>query len=110
VGRILNWSWAFNGVVAAAALLLPLSAAPESQTQAQTANAAHGTALSAVAHLNFKIIIPQALSLRVPGTATAVATVTVTRKTIAQDAVCAASARAGKAIAAGPIVCTASMP
>jgi hypothetical protein len=110
VGTILNWSWAFNGVVGAAALLLPLSAAPESQMQAQTGNAAHGTAFSAVAHLNFKIIIPQALSLRVPGADTSVATVTVTRKAVAQDAVCAAPARAAGKAAAGPIVCTASMP
>jgi hypothetical protein len=71
VGRILKWSSAFNGVVGTAALLLPLSAAPESHIQAQTTNAATGTASSAPAHVNFKIIIPRVLSLRVADAETA---------------------------------------
>lgn len=64
MGRILKWSSAFNGVLGTAALLLPLSAAPESHIQAQAANAAAGT-VSSSAHVDFKIIIPRVLSLSV---------------------------------------------
>jgi len=45
----------------AAALLLPSTALPESRVATGAPNAA----LSAAAHLNFKIIIPKVLSLRV---------------------------------------------
>jgi hypothetical protein len=151
VGRILKWSRAFNGVVGTAALLLPLSAAPESHIQAQTTKTATDTASSAAAHVDFKIIIPRVLSLSVADVDTTAATtgpvatvrfntvavasnshnvaLTATvrspaesvpgnvilsaaaRKTIAQNAVCAAPGYAGgTSVPAGRIICTASMP
>jgi hypothetical protein len=78
VGRFLKWSWAFNGVVGTAALFLPLSAAPESHTQAQTTKTATDTASSAApstaaAHVDFKIIVPRVLSLSVADVDTAAA-------------------------------------
>jgi hypothetical protein len=54
-------------VVGTAALLLPLSATPESHIQAQTANSTS----SAAAHVNFKIIIPRVLYLHVSDADTA---------------------------------------
>lgn len=54
-------SWAFKGLISTAALLLPLMAVPESRIQTGAASAA----LSATAHVNFKIIIPTVLSLQV---------------------------------------------
>jgi hypothetical protein len=59
VGKIMKWSWAFNCVVGAAALLLPPTAAPDSHLQAQVGSAAS----SAAAHVNFKIIVPPVLYL-----------------------------------------------
>jgi hypothetical protein len=61
VGKIMKWSWAFNCVVGAAALLLPPTAAPDSHLQAQAGSAAS----SAAAHVNFKIIVPPVLYLHV---------------------------------------------
>ena len=61
VGNIVKWSWAFNGLMGSAALLVPMMAVPESRVQ--TADA--GTALQATAHLNFKIVIPKVLYLHV---------------------------------------------
>jgi hypothetical protein len=59
-----KWHRAFNGLMSGAALLLPLTAVPESRIESGTAR----TASSAMAHVNFKIIIPQVLYLRVgPG-------------------------------------------
>jgi hypothetical protein len=117
VDKLPKWSWAFNGVLGTAALLLPLSAVPESHIQAQTTNAASGAA----AHVNFKIIIPRVLYLHVSDADTVAvisnshnvaltATVRSTtgsvaaRKTIVQDAVCAAPAGASR------VICTVSMP
>jgi len=57
----MKWSWAFNCVVGAAALLLPPAAAPDSHLQAQTGSAAS----SASSHVNFKIIVPPVLYLHV---------------------------------------------
>jgi hypothetical protein len=135
VDRIVKWSWALNGVVGAAALLLPLPAAPESHIQAPTTSSTS----SAAAHVNFKIIIPSVLYLQVSDSA-AVATVAVmsnsrnlaltttvrspagsaagnvilsaaARKTIAQDGVCPSPAgAAGKGAASSRVICTASMP
>jgi hypothetical protein len=136
VDRIVNWSRVFNGVLGTAALLLPLSATPESHIQAPTTDSKS----SATAHVDFKIIIPRVLYLRVSDADTAAAvaapnTVAVmsnshnvaltttarsatgsvagnvilnsaARKTIAQDAVCAAPAGAP----ANRLICTASMP
>jgi hypothetical protein len=59
-----KWHRAFNGLITGAALLLPLTAVPESRIESGTAS----TASSAMAHVNFKIVIPQVLYLRVgPG-------------------------------------------
>jgi hypothetical protein len=58
---IVQWHRAFNGLITGAALLLPLTAVPESQIETGTAS----TAPSATAHVNFKIVIPQVLYLRV---------------------------------------------
>jgi hypothetical protein len=61
---IVKWHRAFNGLISGAALLLPLTAVPESRIDAGSASAAS----SAIAHVNFKIVIPQVLYLRVgPG-------------------------------------------
>ena len=57
----MKWHRAFNGLITGAALLLPLTAVPESQIETGTAS----TAPSATAHVNFKIVIPQVLYLRV---------------------------------------------
>lgn len=61
VSNIVKWSWAFNGLVSSAALLLPIAAVPESRIQSEGA----GTALQATAHVNFKIVIPKVLYLHV---------------------------------------------
>jgi hypothetical protein len=61
VGNIVKWSWAFNGLMGSAALLVPMMAVPESRIQTAVA----GTALQATAHLNFKIVIPKVLYLHV---------------------------------------------
>jgi hypothetical protein len=115
VGRLLKWSWAFNGVLGTAALLLPLSAAPESHIQAQTTKAATDTASSAAAHVDFKIIIPRVLSLHVPDADTA-AVATAAAATAALNRVSVTSNGHHVALtstvrsAAGRIICTASMP
>lgn len=60
----MKWHRAFNGLITGAALLLPLTAVPESRIESGTAS----TASNAMAHVNFKIVIPQVLYLRVgPG-------------------------------------------
>jgi hypothetical protein len=56
-----KWHRAFNGLMSGAALLLPLTAVPESRIESGAASRAS----SAMAHVNFKIIIPQVLYLRV---------------------------------------------
>jgi hypothetical protein len=58
---IVQWHRAFNGLITGVALLLPITAVPESQIETGTAS----TAPSAAAHVNFKIVIPQVLYLRV---------------------------------------------
>jgi hypothetical protein len=57
----MKWSWAFNGPLALTALLLPMTAVPESHIQAAAVN----DAVRASAHVDFKIIIPRTLSLDV---------------------------------------------
>jgi hypothetical protein len=52
--------WAFNGLMSTAALLMPMMAVPESHVQ----TAAASTATNAAAHVNFKIVIPTVLYLR----------------------------------------------
>ena len=59
----MQWSEAWTRLTTAAALLLPLLAAADSQMQAGAA----GKKFSATAHVDFKIIIPQVLSLDVAG-------------------------------------------
>jgi hypothetical protein len=61
VGNIVKWSWAFNGLMSSAALLLPVAAVPESSIQSEGAS----TAVQATAHVNFKIVIPKVLYLQV---------------------------------------------
>jgi hypothetical protein len=58
-----KWSKALNGSMGTAALLLPMMVAGESHIQTQ----AVGTAATATAHVNFKIVIPKVLYLRVSG-------------------------------------------
>jgi hypothetical protein len=53
---------AFHGLMSTAALLMPMMAAPESHVQ--TASTATNAAAHAAAHVNFKIVIPTVLSLR----------------------------------------------
>ncbi len=50
-----------------AALVLPLLAAGESQFDVESAAPRAARPLAAAAHLNFKIVIPQVLSLDIPG-------------------------------------------
>ena len=63
VSNIVKWSWAVNGLMSSAALLVPMMAVPESRIQ----SAGAGTGLQATAHLNFKIVIPRVLYLHVAG-------------------------------------------
>jgi hypothetical protein len=63
VSNIVKWSWAINGLMSSAALLVPMMAVPESRIQSEGA----GTGLQATAHLNFKIVIPKVLYLHVAG-------------------------------------------
>jgi hypothetical protein len=58
---IVKWSKGFNGSMSVAALLLPLMVAAESHIRTQ----APGAAPAVTAHVNFKIIIPKVLYLRV---------------------------------------------
>jgi hypothetical protein len=61
VSYIVKRSWAFNGLMSSAALLLPIAAVPESRIASDEA----GAALQATAHVNFKIVIPKVLYLHV---------------------------------------------
>jgi hypothetical protein len=138
VGKILKWSWAFNCVVGAAALLLPPTAAPDSHLQAQAGSAAS----SAAARVDFKIIVPPVLYLHVASANESAAdprvaimsnnrnvTLTATfrtpantgagtfilsaaaRKIITQEAVCTPSTSAYRGMSHGTgVVCTASIP
>jgi hypothetical protein len=105
-----QWHRAFNGLITGAALLLPLTAVPESQIETGTAS----TAPSVTAHVNFKIVIPQVLYLRVgPGNdGLKVLLNASAKKSIAREAQCTPTpATVGTASAfTRPIVCTASMP
>lgn len=84
---------------AALLLLLPLPAAADSRLQA----AAPGSAASATASVNFKIVIPAVLYLHLGGESAA--TMSNNRKTLVQKARCAPAAPH-----AGRMLCTASMP
>jgi hypothetical protein len=55
-----KWPYTFNGLIGTAALLLPLTAATDSRVQ----TGATDTSVSATAQLNFKIVIPTVLYLR----------------------------------------------
>jgi len=61
VSNIVKWSWAFNGLLSSAALLLPVAAVPESRVQSEGASAP----VQATAHVNFRIVIPKVLYLHV---------------------------------------------
>jgi hypothetical protein len=128
VGKVMKWSWAFNCVVGAAALLLPPTAAPDSHLQAQAGSAAS----SATAHVNFKIIVPPVLYMHVasaneraadPRTVAVMSnnrnvTLTATTPTNTVSATYILSAAARKIIAqetvctghGNGLVCTASIP
>jgi hypothetical protein len=131
-------SWTFNGLIGTAALLLPLTAATESDIR----SGAPGRSLSATAQINFKIVIPKVLFLQVAPEANRVAginTVTVmsnshnvdlnaslrtahsdgsvwgniilstgARKAIAQKAACTLDGQG--ALTGSRLICTASMP
>jgi hypothetical protein len=85
-----------------AALLLPLTAATESQIR----TGAPSASLSASAQLNFKIIIPKVLYLQVGRDGVTLSA--GARKAMAQKAVCTVDGQ--PALAASRLVCTASMP
>ncbi len=131
----MKWSYACNGLLSTAALLLPLPAATDSRIQTPAAT----SSVSVPAHVDFKIVIPQVLYLQVgdaagraPGAgnvaimsngrtvslnATAhapesnprargnVILNTAGRRGIAQDAQCRLADRPAR-----PLVCTVSMP
>ena len=134
----MKWLYALNGLMSAAALLLPLTAATDSRVQ----TAAPGTPVSATAQVNFKIIVPTVLSLQVDGgslRSLGVETVSImsngrnvtlnatspgsnersrgnvilsaaARKSIAQSAQCRLGEGQAAHSAGGPMVCTVSMP
>jgi hypothetical protein len=105
--------WAFSGLMSATALLLPLTAVPESRIQT---GAAHD-ALSATARVNFKIIIPKVLYLHVGGGTVALmsnsrnVTLNATVRTpAAASAAAPADSRGCVSVDTHQVVCTASMP
>jgi hypothetical protein len=55
-----KWTCAFNGLMSTASLLLPLTAVSESRVQ----TAAPTARVTAMASVNFKIVIPKVLSLQ----------------------------------------------
>jgi hypothetical protein len=85
-----------------AAVLLPLTAATESQVRNGTANAS----LSATAQLNFKIIIPTVLYLQVGPDGVILGD--AARKPSAQQTRCTPDGK--PAVAGSRLICTASMP
>ena len=139
VSNIVKWSWAFNGLLSSAALLLPVAAVPESRVQSEGASAP----VQATAHVNFRIVIPKVLYLHVgagtdpdPETVAVMSnnrnvwlTATVrtrdehsraargsvilsaaARNIIAQDTVCTAVDLRPAAVRASHLICTVSMP
>ena len=132
----MKWSYAFNGLMSTAALLLPLTAATDSRVQ----TGAPGTAVSAAAQVNFKIIIPTVLYLHLgsggerAGGAETVSIISnggnvtlnattpgsnargnvvlsaAARKSIAQDAQCGLGLSQAAQPAARRMICTVSMP
>ena len=103
-------SWAFNGLMRTATLLLPLTAALllplTAATESQIKSAAPNAALSATAQLNFKIIIPKVLYLQVGRDG--VILNAGARKGLAQEALCTLDGQS--TLAGSRLVCTASMP
>jgi len=95
-------SWAFHGLMSGAALLLPLTAATESQVRSATASGSS----SATAHLDFKIIIPKVLYLQVGREGVILST--GARRGIAHEAACTPDGK--PAVAGSRLICTASMP
>ena len=85
-----------------AAVLLPLTAATESQVRSGTSNAS----LSATAQLNFKIIIPTVLYLQVGPDGAILGD--GARKANAQQTRCTPDGK--PALAGSRLICTASMP
>jgi len=59
----MKWSWAFSSSMSSAALLLPFLAVGDSQVRSRAA----AKALSATAHVDFKIMIPTVLYLEAGG-------------------------------------------
>jgi len=94
----MKWPRALTSLLSCAALLMPLPAVPESAVQTGPACAA----LSASAHVRFKIVIPEVLSLGI-GAHGQVILSAAARKAIAPEAVCAPRD-------ATRVVCTVSMP
>jgi hypothetical protein len=95
-------SWTLNGLMIAAALLLPLTAATESQV----GSAASGAALSATAQINFKIVIPKTLFLQIGREG--VILIAGIRKGVPHHALCAPDATS--ALPGSRTFCTASLP
>jgi hypothetical protein len=82
-----KWHYAFGGLMSGTALLLPLMAVPESLLD----SGSPGKALSATAHLNFRIVIPSVLYLhvdaeKVPGTNTRTVAVMSTNRSVSLNA------------------------
>jgi len=105
---IVKRPWAFSGLMSATALLLPLTVVPESRIQT---GAARG-ALSATAHVNFKIIIPKILYLHVGGGNDCIAGArnVALNATVRTPAVAPADSRGRVSVDGHQVVCTASMP
>ena len=95
-------SWTLNGLIITAAVLLPLTAATESQV----GSAASGAALSATAQINFRIVIPKTLFLQIGREGVILSA--GTRKGVPHQALCASDATS--ALAGSRTFCTASLP
>ena len=93
----MKWHEALSGLMSGTALLLPLTAVPESHIQTGSASAVSST----TAHVNFKIVIPQVLYLQV-----------AEGKAITQDAQCKLAPAPGGSAPPGThaIICMASKP
>jgi hypothetical protein len=95
-------SWTVNGLMIIAAVLLPLTAATESQVRSASPSAS----LSALAQINFKIVIPKALLLQVGREGVLLSA--GTRRGVVHEARCTSEGKTS--LEPGRVVCTASMP
>ena len=100
----MKWSYAFNGLMSTAALLLPLTAATDSRVQ----TGAPGTSVSAIAQVNFKIIVPTVLYLHLGSGSRAAGTETVSIISNGRNVTLNATTPGSKVSARGNVVLSAA--